>query len=238
MKVLVNDRFTERVKKVLFLARDEAARLQHGYIGTEHFLLGLMREGEGVAAKALQNLGITWKEIERKIEPIIAPGNDRRSIGTIPFTPRAKRVLELSVEEARGLGHHHIGTEHLLLGLVREGEGVAVRALFDCGVDRERVTDEILRLLGMPPRERRTADPDAITEAMIRVLQQKGIITEDELAQGHLDTMNRSPKERLALQLELRLYGRVRAEIVLRLLQRKGIVTQEEIDAELGRAGE
>jgi len=238
VEVFVNDRFTKRVKKVLFLARDEAERLGHDSIDTEHFLLGLMREGEGGGAQALENLGVTWKQIERRIETMTPARKDRLAIGEMPFSPRAKRVLELSVEESRRLGHNYIGTEHLLLGLVREGEGVAARAVFDCGVDRQRVTDEILRLLESAPSNRRTAGPAAITEAMIRVLQQKGIITEDELAQELMDAVNRSPREQMALFRGLRLHGRLRAEIVMRLLQRKGIITQEEIDAELGRAGE
>ena len=153
----------------------------------------------------------------------------------MPVTPRAKRVLELAAEEARGLGHERVDTEHLLLGLIREGEGAAVRALFDCGVDRQRVTGEVRRLLGMPPSRRRMADPDLFTEAMIRVLLQKRIITEGEMAQGLIDAMNRRREERLALSLDLRLYGRLRAEILLRVLVRKGILTQEEIDTELGR---
>ncbi len=144
----MNDRFTERVKKVLFLARDEAGRLQHDYIGTEHFLLGIVREGEGIAAKVLQNLGLTSEQIQQAVEKMVAPSGGTLTIGEIPFTPRAKRVLELSVEEARLLGHNYIGTEHLLLGLIREGEGVAARVLIELGADRKRVREETLKLLG------------------------------------------------------------------------------------------
>ncbi len=144
----MNDRFTERVKKVLFLARDEAGRLQHDYIGTEHFLLGIVREGEGIAAKVLQNLGLSFEQIQQAIEKMVAPSGGTLTIGEIPFTPRAKRVLELSVEEARLLGHNYIGTEHLLLGLIREGEGVAARVLIELGADRKRVREETLKLLG------------------------------------------------------------------------------------------
>jgi ATP-dependent Clp protease ATP-binding subunit ClpC len=144
----MNDRFTERVKKVLFLARDEAGRLQHDYIGTEHFLLGIVREGEGIAAKVLQNLGLSFEQIQQAIERMVAPSGGTLTIGEIPFTPRAKRVLELSVEEARLLGHNYIGTEHLLLGLIREGEGVAARVLIELGADRKRVREETLKLLG------------------------------------------------------------------------------------------
>jgi ATP-dependent Clp protease ATP-binding subunit ClpC len=144
----MNDRFTERVKKVLFLARDEAGRLQHDYIGTEHFLLGIVREGEGIAAKVLQNLGLSFEQIQQAVEKMVAPSGGTLTIGEIPFTPRAKRVLELSVEEARLLGHNYIGTEHLLLGLIREGEGVAARVLIELGADRKRVREETLKLLG------------------------------------------------------------------------------------------
>ncbi|MFQ5599516.1 MAG: ATP-dependent Clp protease ATP-binding subunit [Candidatus Krumholzibacteriia bacterium] len=144
----MNDRFTERVKKVLFLARDEAGRLQHDYIGTEHFLLGIVREGEGIAAKVLHNLGLSFEQIQQAIEKMVAPSGGTLTIGEIPFTPRAKRVLELSVEEARLLGHNYIGTEHLLLGLIREGEGVAARVLIELGADRKRVREETLKCLG------------------------------------------------------------------------------------------
>ena len=144
----MNDRFTERVRKVLFLARDEASRLQHEYIGTEHLLLGIVREGEGIAAKVLKTMGLDFEQIRLAVEKLVSATGGTVMIGEIPFTPRAKTVLELAVEEARLLGHNYVGTEHLLLGLIREGEGVAARVLLDLGADRKKVREEVLKLLG------------------------------------------------------------------------------------------
>ncbi len=147
----MHDKFTERVRKVMYLAREEAARLQHDYIGTEHLLLGVIREGEGIAATVLNNLGLDLDAIRQAVESMVAATGGTLTIGEIPFTPRAKRVLELSVDEARQLGHNYVGTEHLLLGLIREGEGVAARVLLELGVDRKKVREETLKLLGGTP---------------------------------------------------------------------------------------
>ncbi len=147
----MHDKFTERVRKVIYLAREEAARLQHDYIGTEHLLLGVIREGEGIAATVLNNLGLDLDRIRQEVENMVSPSGGTMTIGEIPFTPRAKRVLELAVEEARALGHNYVGTEHLLLGLIREGEGVAAKVLLELGVDRKRVREETLKLLGGSP---------------------------------------------------------------------------------------
>ncbi len=147
----MHDKFTERVRKVIYLAREEAARLQHDYIGTEHLLLGVIREGEGIAATVLNNLGLDLDRIRQEVENMVSASGGTMTIGEIPFTPRAKRVLELAVEEARSLGHNYVGTEHLLLGLVREGEGVAAKVLLELGVDRKRVREETLKLLGGTP---------------------------------------------------------------------------------------
>ncbi|HEX7077013.1 MAG TPA: ATP-dependent Clp protease ATP-binding subunit [Candidatus Eisenbacteria bacterium] len=147
----MHDKFTERVRKVMYLAREEAARLQHDYIGTEHLLLGVIREGEGIAATVLNNLGLDLDAIRQAVESMVASTGGTLTIGEIPFTPRAKRVLELSVDEARQLGHNYVGTEHLLLGLIREGEGVAARVLLELGVDRKKVREETLKLLGGTP---------------------------------------------------------------------------------------
>ena len=147
----MHDKFTERVRKVIYLAREEAARLQHDYIGTEHLLLGVIREGEGIAATVLNNLGLDLDRIRQEVENMVSPSGGTMTIGEIPFTPRAKRVLELAVEEARTLGHNYVGTEHLLLGLIREGEGVAAKVLLELGVDRKRVREETLKLLGGTP---------------------------------------------------------------------------------------
>ena len=120
------ERFTDRARRVVVLAQEEARMLNHDYIGTEHILLGLIHEGEGVAAKALESLGISLEAVRQQVEEIIGQGQQAPS-GHIPFTPRAKKVLELSLREALQLGHNYIGTEHILLGLIREGEGVAAR---------------------------------------------------------------------------------------------------------------
>jgi len=129
------NRFTEKAKKVILLAREEAKRLDHDYLGTEHILLGLIREGEGVGAAALQNLGIDLAQVRIEVEKAVGRGGGTLFIGQIPFTPRAKKVLELAVTEARNLGHNYIGTEHILLGLIKEGEGVAAQILTNLGAD-------------------------------------------------------------------------------------------------------
>ncbi|MDD3374597.1 MAG: ATP-dependent Clp protease ATP-binding subunit [Candidatus Omnitrophica bacterium] len=142
------NRFTERARKVIVLAKEEAKRFNHDYIGTEHLLLGLIREGEGVAAAVLQKLGLDLESIRIEVEKVVQPGPQTQVMGDIPFTPRSKKALELSAEEARALGHNYIGTEHLLLGLIREGEGVAYRVFLNMGVDLEKVRNEIMELLG------------------------------------------------------------------------------------------
>jgi ATP-dependent Clp protease ATP-binding subunit ClpC len=140
------DKFTERARRVLTLAQEEAQRFNHNYIGTEHLLLGLVREGDGVAAKVLANLGVELNKVRSAVEFIIGRG-DRAVMGEIGLTPRAKKVIELAVDEARRLNHHYIGTEHLLLGLVREGEGIAAGVLESLGVNLERVRAETTRIL-------------------------------------------------------------------------------------------
>src|ERR1700752_3808712 len=140
------DKFTERARKVLSLAQEEAQRYQHNYIGTEHLLLGLVREGEGVAAKVLSNLGVELNKVRSAVEFIIGRG-DRIVLGEIGLTPRAKKVIELAVDEARRLNHHYIGTEHLLLGLVREGEGIAAGVLESLGVNLEKVRTQVMQVV-------------------------------------------------------------------------------------------
>lgn len=142
------NRFTERARKVIILAKEEAKRFNHDYIGTEHILLGLIREGEGVASAVLQNMGLSLDKIRLEIEKLVQPGPATAVAGDIPFTPRAKRVIELSMEEARQLGHNYIGTEHLLLGLLHEGEGVAAQVLLGLGLDLNKLRSEIMELLG------------------------------------------------------------------------------------------
>jgi ATP-dependent Clp protease ATP-binding subunit ClpC len=140
------ERFTDRARRVVVLAQEEARMLNHNYIGTEHLLLGLIREGEGVAAKALESLGISLDAVRQQVEAIIGPGLQAPS-GHIPFTPRAKKVLELAPREASALGHHYIGTEHILLGLIREGDGVAAQVLVTLGADLNRVRQQVIQLL-------------------------------------------------------------------------------------------
>ncbi len=140
------ERFTDRARRVVVLAQEEARMLNHNYIGTEHILLGLIHEGEGVAAKALESLGISQEAVRRQVEEIIGQGQQAPS-GHIPFTPRAKKVLELSLREALQLGHNYIGTEHILLGLIREGEGVAAQVLVKLGADLNRVRQQVIQLL-------------------------------------------------------------------------------------------
>lgn len=139
-------RFTERAQKVLALSQEEAVRLGHGNIGTEHILLGLVREGEGIAAKALYGLGLGPEKIQKEVENLIGRGKDNSQ--TIHYTPRAKKVIELSMDEARKLGHSYVGTEHILLGLIREGEGVAARVLNNLGVSLNKARQQVLQLLG------------------------------------------------------------------------------------------
>ena len=140
------ERFTDRARRVLVLAQEEARLLNHNFIGTEHILLGLIHEGEGVAAKALESLGISLEAVREKVEETIGPAGSSTT-GSPPFTPRAKKVLELSLREALQLGHNYIGTEHMLLGLVREGEGVAVQVLVSLGADLSRVRQQVIQLL-------------------------------------------------------------------------------------------
>ena len=142
----VFERFTDRARRVLVLAQEEARLLNHSFIGTEHILLGLIHEGEGVAAKALESLGISLEAVREKVEETIGMAGTAPS-GSPPFTPRAKKVLELSFREALQLGHSYIGTEHLLLGLVREGEGVAATVLVSLGADLGRVRQQVIQLM-------------------------------------------------------------------------------------------
>jgi len=152
----VFERFTERARQVVVLAQDEARALKHNYIGTEHILLGLLREEEGLAARVLESLDITVEEVRAQVARIVGQG-DEVTTGQIPFTPRAKKVLELALREALSLGHNYIGTEHILLGLVRENEGVAARILLDFDADAEKIRNEIIRMLSGPGRRQQGA---------------------------------------------------------------------------------
>jgi Clp amino terminal domain, pathogenicity island component/UvrB/uvrC motif len=139
------ERFTERARRAVVLAQEEARKLDHGYIGTEHLLLGLIREGEGVAAQALESLGISLKAVREQVVALVGRGRQPPT-GHIPFTERAKKALELSLRESGQLGHGYIGTEHLLLGLIRQGDGVAARVLTGLGADLDRVRQQVIEL--------------------------------------------------------------------------------------------
>jgi len=139
-------KFTDRARKALTYAQDEAQRFDHNYIGTEHLLLGLIREGDGTAAQVLENMGVELAKVRTAVDFVIGRG-DQPVVGEVGLTPRAKRVIELAIDEARGLGHNYIGTEHLLLGLVREGEGIAAGVLESLGVNLDRVRHEVIRVI-------------------------------------------------------------------------------------------
>jgi ATP-dependent Clp protease ATP-binding subunit ClpC len=140
------ERFTDRARRVVVLAQEEARILNHSYIGTEHLLLGLVHEGDGVAAKVLESLDISLEAVRQQVEQIVGRGKDAPS-GHIPFTPRAKKVLEFSLRESQQLGHDYIGTEHILLGLLREGDGVAAQVLVALGADLNRVRQQVIQVL-------------------------------------------------------------------------------------------
>ena len=152
------ERFTERARQVVVLAQDEARALKHNYIGTEHILLGLLREEEGLAARVLESLDITVEEVRAQVARIVGQG-DEVTTGEIPFTPRAKKVLELANREALALGHNYIDTEHILLGLVRENEGVGARILLDLDADAETIRDAVIRMLSAKPPLRAGSRP-------------------------------------------------------------------------------
>jgi ATP-dependent Clp protease ATP-binding subunit ClpC len=145
------ERFTDRARKVMQLANQEAQRFNHEYIGTEHILLGLVKEGSGVAANVLKNLDVDLRKIRLEVEKIVQSGPDMVTMGKLPQTPRAKKVIEYAIEEARNLNHNYVGTEHLLLGLLREQEGVAAQVLMNLGLKLEDVREEVLNLLGHNP---------------------------------------------------------------------------------------
>jgi ATP-dependent Clp protease ATP-binding subunit ClpC len=167
------ERFTDRARRVVVLAQEEARMLNHNYIGTEHILLGLIHEGEGVAAKALESLGISLEAVRQQVEEIIGQGQSAPT-GHIPFTPRAKKVLELSLREALQLGHNYIGTEHILLGLIREGEGVAAQVLQKLGADLNRVRQQVIQLLSGYTGGRETSAAGEQTPQGSMVLDQFG----------------------------------------------------------------
>jgi hypothetical protein len=177
------ERYTDRARRVVVLAQEEARMLEHGYIGTEHLLLGLIHEGDGVAAKALEAMGINLDAVREQVEAIIGRGEHSPS-GHIPFTPRAKQVLELSRRESDQMGHHYIGTEHILLGLVREGDGVAAQVLVKLGADLNRVRQQVLQVL-----HGRTVESPSGEGVWRRARGARAGVTEDVLAR--FDAMDR-----------------------------------------------
>jgi ATP-dependent Clp protease ATP-binding subunit ClpC len=181
------ERFTERARQVVVLAQDEARALKHNYIGTEHILLGLLREEEGLAARVLESLDITVEEVRAQVARIVGQG-DEVTTGQIPFTPRAKKVLELALREALSLGHNYIGTEHILLGLVRENEGVAARILLDFDADAEKIRNEIIRMLSGPGRRQAGAGgPAGEKSKSSKLLDQFGRNLTKQAQEGKLD---------------------------------------------------
>src|SRR5216110_517275 len=190
------ERFTDRARRVVVLAQEEARMLNHNYIGTEHILLGLIHEGEGVAAKALESLGISLEGVRQQVEEIIGQGQQAPS-GHIPFTPRAKKVLELSLREALQLGHNYIGTEHILLGLIREGEGVAAQVLVKLGADLNRVRQQVIQLLhgyqGKEPAS--SGGPSETAPSTSLVLDQFGRNLTQAAREGKLDPVIGRDKE-------------------------------------------
>src|SRR5437763_1678522 len=181
------ERFTERARQVVVLAQEEARTLKHNYIGTEHILLGLLREEEGLAARVLESLDITVERVRAQVVRIVGSGEEVTT-GQIPFTPRAKKVLELALREALSLGHNYIGTEHILLGLVRENEGVAARILLDFDADAEKIRNEIIRMLSGPGRRQAGAGgPAGEKSKSSKLLDQFGRNFTKQAQEGKLD---------------------------------------------------
>ena len=184
------ERFTERARQVVVLAQDEARHLRHNYIGTEHLLLGLLREEEGIAARVLRQLGVPEEEVRAQVARIVGHG-DEVTTGQIPFTPRAKKILELSLREALSLRHNYIGTEHILLGLVRENQGVAARILLDFDADPETIRNALMGMLSAPGRQ--LHEPPVPQELPAVEL------TSPPLAQAVLDELDRLTVEKSSL---------------------------------------
>src|SRR5690554_2847552 len=192
------ERFTDRARRVIVLAQEEAKLLNHNYIGTEHMLLGLIHENEGIAAKALEALGVSLEQVREQVEDLIGQGQQPPT-GHIPFTPRAKKVLEMSLREALQLGHNYIGTEHLLLGLIREGEGVASQVLVKLGADLNRVRQQVIQMLsgyqGKEAVAAGVAEPSSGSTQGSQVLDQFGRNLTQAARDGKLDPVIGREKE-------------------------------------------
>ena len=186
------ERFTEKAIKVIMLAQEEARRLGHNFVGTEQILLGLIGEGTGIGPKVLKAMGVNLKDARVEVEKIIGRGSGFVAV-EIPFTPRAKRVLELSLEEARQLGHNYIGTEHLLLGLIREGEGVAARVLENLGVDLSKVRSQIIQSLG--ENNESSSSSSSTNRSKTPTLEEFGTNLTQKATEGRLDPVVGRAKE-------------------------------------------
>ncbi len=165
------ERFTDRARKIMALANQEAQRFNHEYVGTEHMLLGLVKEGSGVAANVLKNLEVDLRKVRLEVEKLVKSGPDMVTLGRLPQTPRTKKVIEYAIDEARALHHNYIGTEHLLLGLIREQDGVAAQVLLNLGVTLEEVRATVLELLGANCEDRKTVRKTVDVEAAKAVFQ-------------------------------------------------------------------
>lgn len=189
------ERFTDRARKVMALANQEAQRLNHEYIGTEHILLGLVKEGSGVGANVLRNLDVDLRKVRLEVEKLVKAGPEMVTMGKLPQTPRAKKVIEYAIEEARSLNHNYVGTEHLLLGLCREKEGLAAQILEEFGVT-EQIVHDVYNLLGTKPKRTLTPSPEAVS---LRRLMEKAITEQDfEKAleyRNQLDALTRKDRE-------------------------------------------
>jgi ATP-dependent Clp protease ATP-binding subunit ClpC len=193
----VFERFTERARQVVVLAQDESRALGHDYIGTEHLLLGLLREEEGVAARVLESLGVELESAQAQVEAIVGRGEKAPASGQIPFTPEAKRALELSLREALGLGHNHIGTEHVLLGVIRVEDGVATQVLASYELTADRVRDAVIRSLANPQRPRPGLRPaPRPPEWEYRV---ERVTSADELSEASLDELGAAAWELVSI---------------------------------------
>ena len=186
------ERFTDRARRVVVLAQEEARALGHNYIGTEHILLGILRESDGVGARALESVGISLEAVREQVEEMIGQGDPSELPGHIPFTPRAKKVLELSLREALQLGHNYIGTEHILLGLIREGEGVAAQVLVKLGADLNRMRQQVIQLLhgyegkepgsaGEPEHEESARHPTAQAAMEARIVRSARVFSQAQM---------------------------------------------------------
>src|SRR5438067_1450864 len=180
------DRFNDRAKRVLALAQDEAIRFNHNYIGTEHLLLGLVREGEGVAARVLDSLGVELSKVRTAVEFIIGRGDSTTSPSEITLSPRTKKVIELAIDEARKLGHSHVGTEHLLLGVAREGGSIGAKVLESLGLTLEKVSHQVIATMGMPSRPATAVLPQIqFGRATATMYSLIGLAREEALGLGH-----------------------------------------------------